>query len=66
MVNVRLTVEGSGNLPNLEMTITMRQITGQDGHCGTFNRDASDDTSILLTQRFGQRIVDTRQKLIPY
>jgi len=49
----------------VNVRVVMRQITGQDGQCGNFNLDKSDDTPSLLKQRFGER-VESSMKLIPY
>jgi len=39
--------------------ITMRPIPGQDGVCGNFNNDKSDDTGKLVHMRFGNGIQPT-------
>lgn len=53
------------SLPYMGMTISTKQITGQDGHCGNFNGDGSDDTTSTIKQRFGAQ-VESGMKLIPY
>jgi len=54
-----------GKLTFLNAGITMRQITGQDGQCGNFNVDPSDDTEELINKRgFGDK-VGSPQLLIP-
>jgi hypothetical protein len=67
-VKIRAVIKGrldGAFLPHLDAIVIMRQITGQDGHCGTFNGDPSDDRAALLNQRFGKP-VDESEKLIPY
>lgn len=49
----------------LNIVVTMRQISDQDGHCGTFDQDASDDTHNLLKQRWSGN-VESSKVLIPY
>jgi hypothetical protein len=43
-------------LPKFNMLINMRQIIGQDGHCGSFNGDSSDDTHYLIKTRWNQQL----------
>jgi len=57
------TSPGGGKLPFMSMVLGSRQITGQDGHCGNFNRDASDETQELEDQRAP---VAAKELLIPY
>jgi len=52
-------------LPYMSMLVTMRQISGQGGHCGNFNQVASDDTGSQIKQRWDRR-VDDSETLIPY
>jgi len=50
-VKIRINNEPSGQkLAFMSLVLGMRQITGQDGHCGNFNQDASDDSEALLGQ----------------
>jgi len=48
------------------MHITMRQISNQDGQCGTFDLDASDDTPGQLKSRWCSGNVESTKVLIPY
>jgi len=38
---------------HINVRITMKQISGQDGHCGNFNMIADDDTTEQITLRMG-------------
>merc|ERR1712039_90303 len=43
---------------HLDLTISMQaQPGGQDGHCGNFNGDESDDTLELIKARMGLKVV---------
>jgi len=52
-------------LPYMSTLVTMRQVSGQDGHCGCFNKDSSDDTQKQIMQRWGDPVHYT-QELIPH
>lgn len=42
----------------IDVRITMRQLPGgQDGHCGNFNGDASDDNTKSVHARFGHQVL---------
>jgi len=53
-------------LPYMHLLVNMRQISGQDGHCGNFNALASDDLGSQISQRWGDKRVDASEALIPY
>jgi len=55
--DVRLTVNRWAK--HLDLVIHMRaQASGQDGHCGNFNRDASDDSVDLIRARMELQVPD--------
>ncbi|CAE8596106.1 unnamed protein product [Polarella glacialis] len=42
-----------------------QQLEGQEGHCGNFNLDDSDDTQELILQRVGSQQVSAEESLFP-
>ncbi|CAE8596105.1 unnamed protein product [Polarella glacialis] len=42
-----------------------QQLGGQDGHCGNFNLDPSDDTQELILERVGSQQVPAGESLFP-
>merc|ERR1712207_46106 len=56
-LGVRITVNRWSK--HLDLVIHMRaQASGQDGHCGNFNRDASDDSVDLIRARMELKVSD--------
>jgi len=51
-------------LPTMSALVSMRQILDQDGHCGTFNEDPTDDTHFEIKQRWYEP-VPADQALLP-
>jgi hypothetical protein len=49
----------------MKALITMKQIPGQDGQCGAFNGDSSDDTTSKLWSRYRKEVPFTK-RLIKY
>jgi len=63
-LGIRLTVNRWPE--HLDVLITMRPLPGgQDGHCGNFNGDSSDDSLELIQAREGGAPVPKESRLIP-
>lgn len=69
-VNVTVMAYPSRDRTNIRTFLTVYiktyQITGQDGHCGNFNLDFSDDNKESFKRRGVNRPVSADQVLIPY
>jgi len=52
---------------HIDAIIRMRQLAeGQDGHCGNFNLDPSDDTKALILERMGAEVPAVESLLGPW
>jgi hypothetical protein len=51
---IEMTIFRWGNY--LDLKITMSKLEGQDGSCGNFNGDPSDDTTAKIFERIGARV----------
>jgi len=43
-----------------------QQVEGQDGHCGNFNLDASDDSKELILERVGSAVPANESLFLPF